>query len=40
MQRICRTVYQRTEFYDKLDVNVTGIMIELKLKEVQGVPMC
>lgn len=27
-------------FYDKLDVNVTGIVIELKLKEVQGVPMC
>lgn len=27
-------------FYDKLDVNITGIMIELKLKEVQGVPMC
>ena len=27
-------------FYDKLDVNVTGIVIELKLKEVQGVSMC
>ena len=27
-------------FYDKLDVNVTGIVIELKLKEVQGAPMC
>ncbi|MCD8093939.1 MAG: hypothetical protein LUF01_14390 [Bacteroides sp.] len=27
-------------FYDKLDVNVTGIVIELKLKEAQGVPMC
>lgn len=27
-------------FYDKLDVNVTGIVIELKLEEVQGVPIC
>lgn len=27
-------------FYDKLDVNITGIMIELKLKEAQGEPMC
>ena len=27
-------------FYDKLDVNATGIVIELKLKEVQGVSMC
>ena len=30
----------RSVFYDKLDVNVTGIVIELKLKEVQGAPMC
>lgn len=27
-------------FYDKLDVNITGIVVELRLKEVQGVPMC
>lgn len=27
-------------FYDKLDVNVTGIVVELNLKEVKGVPMC
>lgn len=27
-------------FYDKLDANITGIMIELQLKEVQGVPLC
>lgn len=27
-------------FYDKLDVNITGIVIELQLKEVHGVPMC
>ena len=27
-------------FYDKLNVNVTGVVIELSLKEVQGVPMC
>ncbi|WP_294533331.1 hypothetical protein [uncultured Bacteroides sp.] len=27
-------------FYDKLDVNITGIVIELQLREVQGVPMC
>lgn len=27
-------------FYDKMDVNITGIVIELKLKEVQGVQMC
>lgn len=27
-------------FYDKLDVNITGIVIELKLKEAQGESMC
>ena len=27
-------------FYDKLDVNITGIVVELNLKEVKGVPMC
>lgn len=27
-------------FYDKLDVNITGIVLELNLKEVKGVPMC
>ena len=27
-------------FYDKLNVNVTGSVIELRLREVQGVPMC
>jgi hypothetical protein len=27
-------------FYDKLDVNITGVVIELQLKEVHGVPMC
>lgn len=27
-------------FYDKLDVNVTGIVIELRLEEVEGMPMC
>lgn len=26
--------------YDKLDVNVTGIVIELQLKEVQGINLC
>ena len=24
----------------ELDVNITGIVVELRLKEVQGVPMC
>lgn len=27
-------------FYDKLDVNITGIVVELNLKEVKGVPLC
>jgi len=27
-------------FYDKLDVNVTGIVIELKLKETKGIVLC
>lgn len=27
-------------FYDKLDVNVTGIVIELKLEEVSGIVLC
>lgn len=26
--------------YDKLDVNVTGVVIELQLKEVQGINLC
>lgn len=29
-----------TVFYDKLDVNVTGIIIELSLEEVHGITMC
>lgn len=27
-------------FYDRLDVNVTGIVIELQLEEVKGTPIC
>ena len=27
-------------FYDKLDVNITGIVLELNLKEVVGVSLC
>lgn len=27
-------------FYDKLDVNVTGIVIELRLEEVKGIVLC
>lgn len=27
-------------FYDKLDVNVTGIVIELKLEETRGIVLC
>lgn len=27
-------------FYDKLDVNVTGVVIELKLEEVRGIVLC
>ena len=27
-------------FYDKLDVNVTGIVIQLKLEEIMGTVIC
>lgn len=29
-----------SSFYDKLDVGVTGVVLELTLKEVIGVPLC
>jgi hypothetical protein len=31
---------QYSVFYDKLDVNVTGIVIQVPLKEIKGLVMC
>lgn len=31
---------QYSVFYDKLDVNVTGIVIQIPLKEIRGVVIC